>query len=78
MGDMTTEQILWGVNTFLLACLVGLIGILYSTIRGDIKEVRADIEKRTLLVTCDKIHADVLKSLHVHATTGAAGEAVYK
>jgi len=73
---MTTEQILWGVNTFLLACVVSLVALLYHTLRGDIKEVKEEIAKRTLIVNCDKVHLEIKKDLHTHAKTGSAGEVV--
>ena len=75
---MTTEQILWSVIIFLLTCMIGLIGILYWTLRGDIKEVRDQIRERTLIIDCRKMHTDLDRYLHKHALVGTAGEVVDK
>lgn len=69
---MENWQILWGVNTFFLA----VMGALYGVIRADLKELREDIKSRTLTENCDKIHRDVKEQLHRHGSLGNAGEVI--
>jgi preprotein translocase subunit YajC len=71
---MDVIQVLWGINTTLVLIILYFI----KEQREDMKELKKEIEKRTLIVTCDKLHAALSKDLHVHASTGTAGEVVKK
>ena len=55
---MDMWQILWGINTLLLSALA----FFYKMIRDDMKSLKNDIEKRTLIVTCDKLHNELEKT----------------
>jgi hypothetical protein len=58
MDKMDTWQILWGINTLLLA----LFAYIHKMVRDDIKELKEDLDKRTLVITCDRLHAELEKS----------------
>jgi F0F1-type ATP synthase membrane subunit b/b' len=39
-------------------------------------ELKEEIAERTLIVTCETIHEEIEKKIHVHANSGTAGEVV--
>ena len=69
---MDITQILWGINTTLVMIILYFI----KEQREELKDLKKELEKRTLIVTCDKIHAALAKDLHVHGSEGAAGEVI--
>jgi hypothetical protein len=71
---MDITQVLWGVNTTLL----GIILYFVKEQRDELKDMKKEVEKRTLVVTCDKIHALLSDQIHVHGTLGQAGEVIRK
>jgi hypothetical protein len=71
---MDIGQVIWGINTTLL----GIMLFLYRSLREDVKSMKGEIEKRTLILTCDKMHQEIAKSLHVHGSLGNAGEVIQK
>ena len=70
--------LMWGIVSFLLLCIIALIGIVYGTVTKRLDNLDCDIKKRTLIVACDRIHEDVDKYLHHHSRSGDCGEAVPK
>lgn len=70
--DISTWQILWGINTTLLALMLWL----HKDIRREMKDIKDELAKKASTVICEKIHSKIDKSLHRHATSGAAGEVV--
>jgi hypothetical protein len=60
-------QLLWGLNTLLL----GIMLFLY-------RDLKKEIEKRTLIIACEQIHKNINAEIHTHASVGTAGEVVKK
>ena len=75
---MENWQLLWGVNSILLVVLGFFIKMWIIGIKEDIKIVKLELKDKADSETCKEIHNGVDRLLHRHATTGAAGEVVYK
>ena len=70
--DISTWQILWGVNTFVLAIML----FLYNLLRGEIKKLDTDVRDRMPRSECEITHTEIGKKLHIHGTLGNAGEVI--
>ena len=99
----------WQVFWSILIALMSYIAIMITFFRKELKEVRAEAERRVLIIMCDKyrlecekdckesrdqrdkyidrvysdatgachkVHEDMLKTAHSHASSGNAGEVV--
>lgn len=63
---------------WVISALLGVIGFFVQNIWKDVKAMKKDIEKRTLILRCKEIHEEVDGYLHHHAKSGTAGEEVLK
>jgi hypothetical protein len=82
---MDNWQVLIAVNTVLLMVVSFFIRQWITGLKDDIKaledgiiKIQRDLEKKAGLVDCVHTHEALDRLLHRHATTGTAGEAVYK
>lgn len=86
--DINTWQILWGINSLLLAIMVFLHNSLRAQLKKleeandkkasvkEVDEVKVELGKKASTDICVKIHRQVNASLHRHANSGQAGEVV--
>ena len=83
------KDILWAVNSFLLLCVLGLVGFQWRSLVKRIDVVDNKIDERTLIldcnrrheeldVQCERRHREVDNYAHHHAKSGQAGEVVPK
>jgi hypothetical protein len=64
---------------WVISVLLGVIGFFVQNIWRDVKDMKKDIKKRTLILDCEKTHREVDNYLHHHAIGGTpAGEVVKK
>jgi hypothetical protein len=86
---MIEKNIIWTINSFLLFCVMGLIGVIYASIINKLNVLDKKIEERTLIINCDRRHEEldvqcerrhkeVDNFAHHHAKSGQAGEVVPK
>ena len=75
---MIDAQLLWGINTALVAVVIFLVSIIGWLGKGRLARIESDLAKKADAETCTSTHIKVDKLLHAHALSGNAGEAVYK
>jgi hypothetical protein len=77
---MSSDQILWGVNTLLLA----IIGVLIRGWMANVKDTFEKIDKRFANIdaekisvkSCEMMHGELKKISHTHGVLGQAGEVI--